>query len=449
MDAVVGKGDGHMYVYTVDPKDCRLLATSEPFIFGSDFHEPGGWVDPKNPKRMLVAAATFNEDIGLMMGRRQDAGGTPQGIPDLRVMAITDEKTGEMLSKPVSVATFRLQDVGGPVTDERPDATGLFSDGRFADWSKVTSHTDKTIPAPTVEGNGIHQATISADGARIYVAGGSAGFYILDTAGIAAHSNADIISGAAGCNASSTNIFAGGVVGSRIEPAKLAQVANDCVHMVVNNDPGVKAMIAGGRLGAYIAVQDRSRWDPFPPRSLNTGIHSAIPVPDRPSLDKYGAGRPSMVVLSEERFDCPYGHLFIIETDSEATPQVMGTFGLPDNVMENCLKIAKRDPNDQARDPNTGYFSHDPNVFKNLVFISWYGEGLRAIDISNPTNPREVGHALPIPGGQARSYPVYKDGLFYWMDYKTGIHVVRYTGPRANELPRDGLVHESNSLPHR
>ncbi|HVR90574.1 MAG TPA: hypothetical protein VHG29_05730 [Novosphingobium sp.] len=444
--------DGRMYVYTVDPQDCQVRATSEGVAFGSDFHEPSAWVDPKNPKRMLIVATTMSQDNELaFLGRatlRPGEGPGNAGYPDLRVFAITDERTGEMLKTPLNLANFRLQDVGGPVTDDRPDDSGLFSDGRFADWSDVKASDGNTVSKTTNEGNGIHQATMSDTGERIYVAGGTAGFYILNSAAIARHSNAEIASGAAKCNRNSTNIYVDDVVGSSIDQAKLRQVANDCVHMVVNDDPGVKALIDAGAFGRYLAIQDRSRWDPYPPRPVHTGTHSAIPVPGRPTLDKFGAGGPSLVFLTEERFDCPYGHAFLVQTDSEATPQIAGTFGLPINVLNNCLKLNPNEPDGTPRRTRV-YFSHAPTLFENLAFVSWYAQGIRAIDISNPANMREVGHAVPIPMGGARSYPIYKDGLFYWMDFNTGIHVVRYTGPRAEELPTDHLVYEGNSVPHR
>jgi hypothetical protein len=95
--------------------------------------------------------------------------------------------------------------------------------------------------------------------------------------------------------------------------------------------------------------------------------------------------------------------------------------------------------------------NHNPTIFKNLVFTTWYGHGMRAIDISNPYNPREVGHALTIPQGVARTYPVFKDGLIYWVDNDTGLHVARYTGPRRDELPGPGTgTYEGNATsPHR
>jgi hypothetical protein len=46
---------------------------------------------------------------------------------------------------------------------------------------------------------------------------------------------------------------------------------------------------------------------------------------------------------------------------------------------------------------------------------------------------------------------VFRDGLIYWVDNRTGLHVGRYTGPRADELPGAGSgIYEGNATsPHR
>jgi hypothetical protein len=63
--------------------------------------------------------------------------------------------------------------------------------------------------------------------------------------------------------------------------------------------------------------------------------------------------------------------------------------------------------------------------------------------------PREVGYALPVPQGIARTYPVFKDGLMYWTDNRTGLHVARYTGPYADEIPAQGVYEGNATSPHR
>jgi hypothetical protein len=93
--------------------------------------------------------------------------------------------------------------------------------------------------------------------------------------------------------------------------------------------------------------------------------------------------------------------------------------------------------------------AHNPTVLANIAFVNWLGNGVRAIDISNPFSPREVGHARPLPWGDVMSYPDIHDGLIYVGDNHSGLHVLKYTGPRANEIPQ-GVVYSSNrTSPHR
>ena len=125
-------------------------------------------------------------------------------IPDVIVMAVTDEKTGEMLPKPSTLAGFSLQEVGGPPVNEKPDATGLFSDGRFLDFSDFKNRSGRGGNFQNNEQNRLHSMSVSDDGERVYVAGTTAGFYILDSEAIAHHNDAELAAGTAGCNQRST-----------------------------------------------------------------------------------------------------------------------------------------------------------------------------------------------------------------------------------------------------
>ena len=196
----------------------------------------------------------------------------------------------------------------------------------------------------------------------------------------------------------------------------------------------------------------RSRFDVYPPiNATPTGTHSAVFVPNRPALVKGNTnGRPAYVWLSDENGGCPLNYARMVSVEAEATPIMIGAFAIPDNQLEECLDQAITEPSGERR-RRVAQQNHNPTVFKNMVFTTWYGHGLRAIDISIPQTPREVGHALTIPHGIARTYPIFKDGLIYWIDNDTGLHVARYTGPRSNELPGPGSgVYEGNATsPHR
>jgi len=86
---------------------------------------------------------------------------------------------------------------------------------------------------------------------------------------------------------------------------------------------------------------------------------------------------------------------------------------------------------------------------KIIFFETPANPNLRVIDIANPMMPREVGYALPVPQGIARTYPVFKDGLMYWADNRTGLHVAKYTGPYANEIPTKDVYEGNATSPHR
>ena len=64
---------------------------------------------------------------------------------------------------------------------------------------------------------------------------------------IAHHTDAELAAGTAGCNQRSTIVSAETASST---PAKLPALANDCLHMVVNNDPGLKAFLASNASAA-------------------------------------------------------------------------------------------------------------------------------------------------------------------------------------------------------
>src|SRR5262249_22000516 len=159
---------------------------------------------------------------------------------DAVVMAVTNEDTGDVLAKPKVLVSFTLNEVGGPPINEKPDATGLFSDGRFLDFSDLKNKAGQRGNFQNQEQNRLHSLSISDDGERVYVAGTTAGFYILNSEPVAHHKDAELEAGSAGCNRRSTIVS----VDSVIDPTKIPAVANDCLHMVINDDPGLKAYLA-------------------------------------------------------------------------------------------------------------------------------------------------------------------------------------------------------------
>ena len=288
-----------------------------------------------------------------------------------------------------------------------------------------------------------------------YVAGTTAGFYVLNSEAMAHETR---------CGAGRRARRAATALDHRrrssgvIDAAKLPELAKDCLHMVVNDDPGLKAYLASSappetKAQRYLVLLTRSRFDVYPPiNALPTGTHSAVFVPDRPARVRGNTkGRPAYVWLSDENGGCPLNYARMVSVESEMVPIMVGAFAIPDNLVDECLTQATTEPNGQQPRRRIPQQNHNPTVFKNLVFTTWYAHGLRAIDISNPHNPREVGHALTVPQGIARTYPVFKDGLIYWVDNDTGPARGAVHRSRANELPGPGSgTYEGNATsPHR
>ncbi|MBI2148988.1 MAG: hypothetical protein HYU27_00080, partial [Acidobacteria bacterium] len=303
--AAAGTG-GDVITYTMDPNTCLPLdggATAA----GVLAHEFYLWHDPDNPNRFIVASQTYGS---------QDE--------DLIFTAITDENTGKVLDKPLLLASFTLEEMGGPVRNELPDKTGLYSDGRFADYRHLTDQRGRPGASQRSQGNDLHSGTLSGDGERFYAGGGTAGMYILNTEMIANRTNAELAAGKV-CNQRSTNVWVNREVGGLIDVARLPEVANDCVHPVLNSDPGVMAFLRSDmsereKLVRYTRLEQRSRFDFAPPFVAAVGVHSAIPVPNRPSRSGSNPkGRPAYVVITEEWpfGPCPERSFRILTVESE------------------------------------------------------------------------------------------------------------------------------------
>src|SRR5438093_4664625 len=250
---------GRMETYRIDMNTCLPISKSEIYDFHAQSHEFFLWHDPANLNRVLAYTTIWTSGL-------PDPDNAGLKIPDAVVMAVTDEDTGEVLAKPKVLASFTLNEVGGPPINEKPDATGLFSDGRFLDFSDLRNKSGQRGNFQNQEQNRLHSLSVSDDGERVYVAGTTAGFYILDSEAVAHHKDAELEAGAAGCNKRSTTVSLDGV----IDPAKIPAVANDCLHMVINNDPGLKAYLASNasaeaKAQRYLLLMTRSRFDVYPP----------------------------------------------------------------------------------------------------------------------------------------------------------------------------------------
>ncbi len=208
-----GNSTGRLEAYRIDMNTCLPTAHSEPTDFSIQTHEFFLWHDPANANRVLAYVTNWS-------GGLPDPEHPGLKMPDALVMAITDEKTGEML--PEGEVPRRLQPrrkSAARRSTRKPDATGLFSDGRFLDFSQLKNRSGRGGNFQNQEQNRLHSLSVSDDGERVYVAGTTAGFYILNSEAVAHHTDAELAAGTAGCNQRSTIVARDDGAGTSMRPS--------------------------------------------------------------------------------------------------------------------------------------------------------------------------------------------------------------------------------------
>jgi hypothetical protein len=124
-----------------------------------------------------------------------------------------------------------------------------------------------------------------------------------------------------------------------------------------------------------------------------------------------------------------YGYLRVYDYSDHGDPVQIGEY---------------RTPNSRLGSQGSGdYTIHNNFLVGTDVYISWYSDGVRVVDASDPTNPKEVAYFVP-PAGQNPVKPsqrgvlsnttqvwgVYVDetnGLVYASDMNTGLWILRRT----------------------
>lgn len=140
------------------------------------------------------------------------------------------------------------------------------------------------------------------------------------------------------------------------------------------------------------------------------------------------AGAASMTFTAEEP---SWGYLRVFREDGTGEWQQVGSFtGAPHALGEF--------PN-----PLGSWSIHNTETRGNRAYSSWYSNGVVALDLTSPTSPTMVGQFVPdtsrrnansLGTGPAEVWGVAIDpatGIVYASDMRTGLWIVRPTGPAA------------------
>src|SRR5215813_13240371 len=182
-----------------------------------------------------------------------------------------------------------------------------------------------------------------------------------------------------------------------------------CHEIVYANDRLYLAWRDAGML--ILDVKDRTKprligtYDYVPPfhGGFLGAAHTAAPVITKPGTP------PDLVVMTDEIFDCPQGFGRIVDISDmnnpdvvrgtrEANIQTLSTFRAShvqdqfDPVRREFVCAEKGGP--PGRLSNTTHLPWFDQRSPSLLYVTWYDEGVRALDISNPFAPTFVGYFL-------------------------------------------------------
>ncbi len=181
-------------------------------------------------------------------------------------------------------------------------------------------------------------------------------------------------------------------------------------HDVWANQQGTIAYLSYWDLG--LILLDIS--DPANPTFIGRGIEPATLGSDEGNLHNAVQARGgNLVVVGDEDFaPGPWGFLRTFNTLDPSNPEQIGAFAT-----------------DGALNDPTGWRTmHNIFVRGNNAYLSWYDEGIRIIDLSQPATPREIASFIPDPNqaGPGRFWGVYvHNDLILASDIYSGLFILK------------------------
>lgn len=198
--------------------------------------------------------------------------------------------------------------------------------------------------------------------------------------------------------------------------------------------------------------------------------HSAVKVPGS-----------NHAVVGDEIYittdGCPFGWMRVVELgDAVTAPTQVGEFRLAENDPANCNTTTKtvRSRNSLGNEIDGTFSMHNQTLVGRYALASWYGGGLRIVDVGDPAAPVEVGAFVPAPVSDTDSrpdtpaptyrseaatntnawwvatwsYPVVRDGLIYVVDTRSGLSILRPSpgAPFASAIASTAFAEGNSNL---
>jgi hypothetical protein len=179
------------------------------------------------------------------------------------------------------------------------------------------------------------------------------------------------------------------------------------------------------------------------------GAHTTLPIfglvpPDLPKYAKGPKARDIILVVNESTSnECQEARqmVYVVDITSETTPMGISSFNVPENPGNFCSRGGRFGAH------SANEYQH-PAYDKRIVFVTWFNAGLRALDIRDPYNVKEIGYYIPATTEktdtrcvkeaagerckraiQSNNVEVDDRGYIYVVDRAdTGLHILELTG---------------------
>lgn len=196
----------------------------------------------------------------------------------------------------------------------------------------------------------------------------------------------------------------------------LAPEANQAffAHSATADKTGRTAIVSYWDAGAiFLDISDATQ-----PTFIGRTVYPAGSDGDTHSIWLARGG--NLLLTADEDFDPgsggTWGFLRLWDVKNPAAPTELGRFGTANALAPNldcCFSI------------------HNPFVRGSTAYLSWYSDGIRVVDISRPSAPREIASFIP-----DYVFPfvwgVYVDrDLIFASDFETGLYILKHTRAKA------------------
>jgi hypothetical protein len=179
------------------------------------------------------------------------------------------------------------------------------------------------------------------------------------------------------------------------------------------------------------------------------GAHTTLPIfglvpPDLPKYAKGPKARDIILVVNESTSnECQESRqmVYVVDITNETTPMGISSFNVPETRGNFCSRGGRFGAH------SANEYQH-PAYDKRIVFVTWFNAGLRALDIRDPYNLKEIGYYIPATTEktdtrcvkeaagerckraiQSNNVEVDDRGYIYVVDRAdTGLHILELTG---------------------